>query len=350
MIHNRVGPVKSVFSFLRRLSVKSSMPLLPHELKDWPNTESFLSQMISDDSNSTKTQWLEANFNSELTFFSVSTSSGQMEAIKMEVAKMMPFIAARALESPQLFHHSPNSLSTLSIGFNGSVVLTQRQSLSILSHAFFNTLSIATGMDGQRLTLSNWFHIPQKLLCFLVYLKECERRLRADSNWSGSLVSFSRRSVELSAEDSVGVSQSPLTAFTTSELPIEDIPDSLHADFANEYIGGGVLGHGNVQEEIAFTIYPECLVALLFCERMENSEAILIRGPERFCKYHGYGSSFNLAGAHSDTTPEDSEGYRMTSMVAFDAIPFINYDTATQYSKKMLDREIVKVKIIHYRI
>ena len=31
----------------------------------------------------------------------------------------------------------------------------------------------------------------------------------------------------------------------------------LHADFANMYLGGGVICGGNVQEEIRFSICPE---------------------------------------------------------------------------------------------
>ena len=34
----------------------------------------------------------------------------------------------------------------------------------------------------------------------------------------------------------------------------------LQVDFANKFIGGGVLGHGAVQEEIRFLICPELLV------------------------------------------------------------------------------------------
>ena len=37
----------------------------------------------------------------------------------------------------------------------------------------------------------------------------------------------------------------------------------LEADFANMYIGGGVLMGGNVQEEIRFSIAPECIVSLV---------------------------------------------------------------------------------------
>ena len=44
---------------------------------------------------------------------------------------------------------------------------------------------------------------------------------------------------------------------------IEDTPEALHADFANAFIGGGVLGGGCVQEEIRFTVEPEALLSML---------------------------------------------------------------------------------------
>ena len=53
-------------------------------------------------------------------------------------------------------------------------------------------------------------------------------------------------------------------------------------DFANEFIGGGVLNSGCVQEEIRFMICPELLVTMLFTERMEPNETILIKGCERY--------------------------------------------------------------------
>ncbi len=50
----------------------------------------------------------------------------------------------------------------------------------------------------------------------------------------------------------------------------------LHADFANEFLGGGVLSGGCVQEEIRFAICPELLVAGLLCPCMSAEEAIQV--------------------------------------------------------------------------
>lgn len=46
----------------------------------------------------------------------------------------------------------------------------------------------------------------------------------------------------------------------------------------SRFIGGGVLGHGSVQEEIRFLICPELLVSMLFSEKMLHTEAIIITG------------------------------------------------------------------------
>jgi len=95
-----------------------------------------------------------------------------------------------------------------------------------------------------------------------------------------------------------------LANITLSNIPIEaftQIP--YHADFANKFIGGGVLDGGCVQEEILFVIKPECLASLLFCEVMNKDEAIIISGAEMFSNYSGYGHGMKFAGNHLDTTP-----------------------------------------------
>lgn len=64
--------------------------------------------------------------------------------------------------------------------------------------------------------------------------------------------------------------------FIDNTLNIEDYKEGIHCDFANEYIGGGVLSFGNVQEEIMFSIKPECLVSIIICEKMLDNEAIFL--------------------------------------------------------------------------
>jgi len=62
----------------------------------------------------------------------------------------------------------------------------------------------------------------------------------------------------------------------------DDTAVTLRADFANMYLGGGVLHSGCVQEEILFVVFPELLVGMLLCQRMGDREALEIAGVERF--------------------------------------------------------------------
>jgi hypothetical protein len=89
--------------------------------------------------------------------------------------------------------------------------------------------------------------------------------------------------------------------------------DGVMVDFANKHIGGGVLGHGCVQEEILMTIFPgtslsidvilrytmplsvlslcvwfiEMIVSRLLCDPLDDNEALVILGPQRYSNYSG---------------------------------------------------------------
>mmetsp|Transcript_18958 Transcript_18958/g.73043 ORF Transcript_18958/g.73043 Transcript_18958/m.73043 type:complete len:644 (+) Transcript_18958:1-1932(+) len=103
---------------------------------------------------------------------------------------------------------------------------------------------------------------------------------------------------------------------------IEEFNDTLQADFANKFIGGGVLGRGCVQEEIRFMICPELLASLLFTAEMQDNETCILTGAERFSNYTGYSSTFNFAGPHLETQERDEKGRLKVKVAAFDALHF----------------------------
>ncbi|KAI5643402.1 poly (ADP-ribose) glycohydrolase (PARG) domain-containing protein [Phthorimaea operculella] len=121
---------------------------------------------------------------------------------------------------------------------------------------------------------------------------------------------------------------------------IEDADGLIQLDFANKYLGGGVLGHGCVQEEIRFVICPELMVSMLFTEVMRPNEAFLMIGCQRYNKYRGYGRSFRWDGDYSDHTPRDSSGRRRVCVLAIDALPYSN--DSKQYCEEMITRELNK--------
>ena len=191
----------------------------------------------------------------------------------------------------------------------------------------------------------------EKLRCMLHYLSVTARRSRQELQ--SAVVSFHRRSV-------ADTRQSLLASLLSSSLPLppfalfpppatieEDLPASqtVHLDFANRYIGGGVLGHGCVQEEILFSICTECLASILFTERMEENEAVLIIGAERFSSYTGYGQSFRFTGAwqgEREQLGRDEQGRPRgrRAILAIDAIPF--RQRAMQWKQDAIARELLK--------
>lgn len=136
-----------------------------------------------------------------------------------------------------------------------------------------------------------------------------------------------------------------LTPLTVDDrAPIEDAQGCLQADFANKYIGGGVLFGGCVQEEIRFAINPECCVSMALCEVMLPHESIRITGAERFSNYEGYGRSLKFTGNHVDDTPRDAHGTVCTAITAIDAIPMGRRGKRHQLLLNILQREVQKVR------
>eukprot|EP00441_Pelagodinium_beii_P015462 CAMPEP_0197661264 /NCGR_PEP_ID=MMETSP1338-20131121/51350_1 /TAXON_ID=43686 ORGANISM="Pelagodinium beii, Strain RCC1491" /NCGR_SAMPLE_ID=MMETSP1338 /ASSEMBLY_ACC=CAM_ASM_000754 /LENGTH=451 /DNA_ID=CAMNT_0043238785 /DNA_START=19 /DNA_END=1374 /DNA_ORIENTATION=- len=118
----------------------------------------------------------------------------------------------------------------------------------------------------------------------------------------------------------------------------------LHADFANMFLGGGVLTGGCVQEEIRFAICPELCVALLVCPCMLDNEAITIVGGEQFSSYQGYAYKLEFAGNHTDESKRDDDGTALVAITAMDAFDFRGRESSmkTQMAPNMMLRELEK--------
>ncbi|KAK2950414.1 Dicer [Blattamonas nauphoetae] len=163
------------------------------------------------------------------------------------------------------------------------------------------------------------------LLSLLPSSMEIHRRsLSTQPRWSSSMKELCRLVVDLDGK-------------------IEDTPPSCYkVDFANKVLGGGVLTHGCVQEEILFTLAPEYLTAMLFLEELDSNEAALIVGPERFCKYTGYSGTFAFAGPYT----EDQTAEIKSRTVVIDALHFSKHrsrdPTKSQWSQRSILREMNK--------
>eukprot|EP00358_Blepharisma_japonicum_P000153 CAMPEP_0202946706 /NCGR_PEP_ID=MMETSP1395-20130829/9943_1 /ASSEMBLY_ACC=CAM_ASM_000871 /TAXON_ID=5961 /ORGANISM="Blepharisma japonicum, Strain Stock R1072" /LENGTH=236 /DNA_ID=CAMNT_0049647465 /DNA_START=466 /DNA_END=1176 /DNA_ORIENTATION=- len=131
----------------------------------------------------------------------------------------------------------------------------------------------------------------------------------------------------------------------SGNLSIEDCPDPcLRIDFANKFIGGGTLLHGNVQEEIAFTIHPEMIISMMISDVMLDNEAIIIVGAQRTTLHRGYGSSSSYVERFHDRRPLDNLNRIDAHEAAIDALELM-YNPESQYQDLLIEREINKAYI-----
>eukprot|EP01105_Mastigella_eilhardi_P019127 TRINITY_DN4482_c0_g1_i1.p1 TRINITY_DN4482_c0_g1~~TRINITY_DN4482_c0_g1_i1.p1 ORF type:complete len:319 (-),score=92.93 TRINITY_DN4482_c0_g1_i1:60-1016(-) len=181
----------------------------------------------------------------------------------------LPFMQRLALRMPDLF---PNEIPLLLSGHEGVVSLTREQVACLLVHGFFGTMPNTASYAPEYFNDYDIQFIFRRggndafPLCLMHYF------MRITSAMPSGKVSYRRK---LSSPCVALWAQShqfmlPVELFGAGRL-IEDSPAGLHADFANEFIGGGVLQGGCVQEEILFITCPECLVAMLLCSKMEES-------------------------------------------------------------------------------
>ena len=83
-------------------------------------------------------------------------------------------------------------------------------------------------------------------------------------------------------------------------------------------------------------------MSILFCERMDPLDSILITGAEQFSSYSGYGGRFKFVAPFTDPNPIDKSGRRQVDIVAIDAIPFCFGGGREQYQRHGINRELNK--------
>lgn len=269
----------------------------------------------------------------------------------------LPYLQKLLLRLPELFPQG--SVPLLAAGSSATLDLNQTQVAALVACGFF---CLFKGRDSEynqpnfnRLltTCFAWAPSRGKLRCILHYFY----RLASEPTQHQGIVSFIRRAVPLARPDLIQIMSTSTAEMPLSEFKlireeqeggggIEDAgPAALQMDFANEYIGGGVLGTGCVQEEIRFTVNPECLASLLFTERMHDNECVYIVGAERFAFFTGYAQSFRFTGPFIDQTPVDARGRRQTTIVAFDALAWSSRKSLAEFTRNNVVREILKAYI-----
>ncbi|KAJ8031100.1 Poly(ADP-ribose) glycohydrolase [Holothuria leucospilota] len=275
--------------------------------------------------------------------------------IKVFFERTLPTIASIALEIEHLKPPEPLRYSLQQQ--DHTLHLSRRFAASLLAHSFLCTLPTQDMVELNQINFKYFFkHLENlslqkaqaaKLRCILHYFERLSF-IWADGMPSGELT-FRRKVFPqklLPTLNTWETSEIPLCGFVVKlEGGIEDVGSGIiQVDFANRYIGGGVLSSGVVQEEIRFATCPELISGLPFLECLQDNEAMEISGFERYSNYSGYCQTFSFEGDFVDSTKLNSTGSLETKLLAIDASPF--YDTSDdQFRDSYLLRDLNKALI-----
>ncbi|KAJ8672540.1 hypothetical protein QAD02_003799 [Eretmocerus hayati] len=277
------------------------------------------------------------------------------EEMKMCLGTLVPKMIQLALQLPNLI---TGSVPLLRRHTSKSISFSQLQVASLLANAFFCTFPRRNSSNPQSeygsfpyMNFNRLFSsfseekstrcqsVMEKLKCIFHYFR------RVTSKAPEGTITIQRRFIPKKNCPRWEKQQMKLLPLhITSKGTIESQGVGLlQVDFANKFVGGGVLNYGCVQEEIRFVICPELLITMLVTEALDDTEALVINGVERFSKYEGYSDSFKWSGDFVDETPRDSSGRLKTCVVAIDALYFKQPNA--QFSMGNVIRELNKAYV-----
>uniref|UniRef100_A0A6B2L3X2 poly(ADP-ribose) glycohydrolase n=2 Tax=Arcella intermedia TaxID=1963864 RepID=A0A6B2L3X2_9EUKA len=280
------------------------------------------------------------------------TSKPFRDQFPLFFTQTLPEMVRQALK---LVEFKTIKIPILQQNLTGSVTLTRQTVACLLIHAFFCTFEHRE--EGSKLPVFNFITLfnaleegyeSAKFMCIINYFT----RITQDPP-KGNITVLRQYTHQndipkfhLSRKDIIDVE-------ILLEGAIEDSSDNLQVDFANTFIGGGILCGGCVQEEIRFAISPELIISCLLCEEMNSYEAIYIVGAERFSDYLGYGSTLQFDKSCVDKTDyfdfyhdrKNLGSHLNTQIIAIDAIDYRTAGIESQYSLEYLRRDIRKAYI-----
>ena len=115
-------------------------------------------------------------------------------------------------------------------------------------------------------------------------------------------------------------------------------------DFANQYIGGGALSGGCVQEEILFAVEPEAIVSIFLMEVMNDNDAIRIDNLIQYSNYSGYAFSFK----YEESAIKDEQNLIRHNIIAIDAVCSYSGGVSKSSKKRDLIKAYVGFNLINF--
>ena len=252
-----------------------------------------------------------------------------------EFIKVYSHLQKLALDLEKIF--PDEKIPLLKKGTRGKKELTRKEVALIFLLSFFNIIDL----KQEQYRDSNAFRVFELLYCkyestfefgrcFLNYLTIIGKWLSENNPILEEKIVYIRDTKEFN-ENIFEEEQKLCDIKIIEKGSLFDGDATYGVDFANMYIGGGVLNGGCVQEEILFAIEPEAIVSMFFMEVMGDNDAIRIDNTIQYSKYTGYGYNFKY----------DKSAVDIKDLSTIKKNKFIAIDASVQYSGKygILDKD-----------
>ena len=258
-----------------------------------------------------------------------------------EFIKVFGNIRNLVLDSEKILKDEIKILSTKT---TDKIILNRKQVALIFILGFFDIFNL--DMKLMQVNLRYSFHDIlksgrgsdlSKARCFLNYLTVIGRWLEENNPLLDENVTFIRENKEFDINN-FDSNQQLCEIQIIEKGSLFDSEASFQVDFANQYIGGGVLSGGCVQEEILFTVNPEAIVSIFFMQRMDDNDAIRIDNLIQYSNYSGYGRSFKF---ENDAT-KDITKIKKHNIIAIDAV--CTYSSGG-VDKDSVERDLIKAYV-----
>uniref|UniRef100_A0A3B4ZHE5 poly(ADP-ribose) glycohydrolase n=1 Tax=Stegastes partitus TaxID=144197 RepID=A0A3B4ZHE5_9TELE len=310
-----------------------------------PCSEKNLFPMETEDGGGVQSRWelihtaLKGGFKSSLDVRDAILRYNTAHAKKWDFTALNLLCTEVSCSKQECYLFFCGPIPLLKTRMNHSLTMSQEQIACLLANAFFCTFPRRNSRK------SEYCNYPEINFYRLKTMSGSFRQLSGLK--SLGLVTFTRQT--LNNPPNWESSQTQLTRLhITCDGTIEaNGYGMLQVDFANRLVGGGVTGHGLVQEEIRFVINPELIVSRLFTEALEHNECLIITGTEQYSKYSGYAESYKWKDSYKDETPRDDWQRRCTEIVAIDALKYRHF--LEQFLPEKMTRELNKAYCGFYR-
>ena len=263
---------------------------------------------------------------------------------------VLPSICKSAAAMGSLF--PDGKIPQLMAGTSGPIILTRQQAHSVLACGFLGGMPRVPRdvgeLDFTRVVWSTHPTSIERVICQLHYFDVVQSEYGGPNGFPKkcNTLCFERICVTPKAVPNWAECDLPVAPahpagghsliLVDDNTTIEDSGCQAQVDFANEQLMIGAIIPSMTQEEVLFSIRPECFLSLPLFNTLQPEEAVVIYGAKRFVKYRGYLETFQYVGHYKDDFSYEQSNKPM--VIAIDAI----VNRGDQFQMRLIRRDLVK--------